>query len=229
MKANVWQFVSKLIRLAVVLGVLGSPAFAATFLFQGSFADDTGVALINITLNSAQTLTIQSYGYAGGVVPTLPTPTIIPNGGFAPNAALFDSGGTLIVSDNGGHCGITGADAGTGNCDDPFIQQSFAAGSYTLALLEWDNVPNGLLSDGFKQDGNPGFTCAEFGLTGNFCDTTTALGDRRSANWAVAISGADAATTPAPEPATSVLSATVMAVGALLLRRRKSSRGEVNL
>jgi hypothetical protein len=209
---------SKSTKLALVLCLAGSPAFGGTLLFQGAFADDTGVALINLTLNTTQTLTIQSYGYAGGIVPTSPSTTDIPAGGFAPNVIIFDAGGNQIGSDNGGHCGTTGQDPVTNNCSDPFFQQVFAGGSYTVALVEWDNVSNGLLSDGFKQDGNPGFTCGEFGLTGNFCDTTTAVGTLRNENWALAISGTDFSTA-VPEPGTFLLGVAGCFVTALVRRR----------
>jgi len=210
---------ARLLRSLAVLCLAGLSASAATILFQGSIPDDTGVVLINFTLNSAQTVTIHSYGYAGGTVPTLPVATNISAGGFAPNAIIFDGSGNQIISDNGGHCGNTLADPVTGNCSDPFIQQLISAGFYTLALVEWDNVPaTGNLADGFKQDGNPGFTCAEFGLLGNFCDTTTALGTQRNGNWAVAITGADSATLT-PEPATFTLSMTCLL--AIIARRRR--------
>src|SRR5579862_6205367 len=102
-RCNAYRFMPKWLGFVVLLGFLGAPAFAGTVAFEGVFADDSGVALISFTLNSTQTITIQSYGYAGGTIPTLPTPTVVAAGGFAPNAIVFDSGGNNIVSDNGGH------------------------------------------------------------------------------------------------------------------------------
>lgn len=205
-----------------MLAVITAPVEASTLLDQGSFSSDSNVLLQQFTVTVSEEVTIQSYGYAGGMVPTLPLPTTIAPGGFAPNAILFDGTGTEIASDNGGHCGITNRDSVTGNCDDPFIQQVLAAGNYTLALLVFDNVPNdGQLADGFKQDGNPGFTCAEFGASGNFCDVTSALGTVRTGNYAVSITGQDITATP--EPAT--LSITLIA-GLFLLVVRRSRRSQ---
>jgi hypothetical protein len=197
---------SPLLRSLFMLAFITSSGEASTVLFQGSFPNDANVFLQQFTVNASEQVTIQSYGYAGGVVPTLPLPTTIAAGGFAPNAILFDGTGSEIASDNGGHCGVTKADPVTGNCDDSFIQQTLSAGSYTLALLVFDNVPNdGLLADGFKQDGNPGFTCAEFGTTGNFCDVTSALGTVRTGNYAVAITGQDITSTPEPATVSFIL------------------------
>jgi len=199
------------------------PGWAGLALVQGTFADDSSSALIPFSVTGTQLVTVQSYGYAGGIVPTLPTPTIIPSGGFAPNAYLFDGAGNEITSDNGGHCGITVADSTTGNCDDPYFQETLPAGFYTLAIVEWDNVSNGAQSDGFRQDGNPGFTCAEFGLSGNFCDVTTALGTPRNGNYAFAISGATEVGA-VPEPATLPLAFVTCLLGFIFRARRFSFR-----
>lgn len=177
----------------------GIPVFAGVPLFQGTLQQDDEVALIPFTLSFDSIVTIQSYGYAGGLAPD---GTLVSAGGFAPNAILFDSTGAEFASDNGGHCSATGADPVTGNCDDPLITENLTAGMYTLALAVWDNAPNGDLGAGFRQDGNPGFTCADFGA-GNFCDVTTALGTSRDGNYAVAISSD--ALAAVPEPSTSIL------------------------
>ena len=124
--------------------------------------------------------------------------------------------------DNGGHCGITGADPVTGNCDDLYLQTTLAPGSYYVALSVDDNVPaTGNLLDGFKQTGNPGFTCAEGGLTGQFCDVTDALFRPRTGNWALDIAGATSvAPTSIPEPATLWPLLSCGLLGALRLRRK---------
>lgn len=206
LKVNVWLF-----------ALLCAPVFGSTVLFTGTFNTDDNVALIPFMVSANNLITVQSFGYAGGTTASF---SVIPEGGFAPNAILFDSLGNEIVSDNGGHCGITGTDSVTGNCDDPYFQEDLSAGSYTLALVEWDNTTlDGFLPDGFKQDGNPGFTCGEFGGSGNFCDVTTALGTQRNGKYAVQISGASLVT---PEPSTFLLIAFAGALTAASRRRRRS-------
>jgi hypothetical protein len=110
----------------------------------------------------------------------------------------------------------------TGNCDDPLLQTFLPVGTYFLGLSVWDNVPlTGTLSDGYTQTGNPGFTCAEGGLSGQFCDTTDALFRSRTGKWAFAFTGVDSVTElgAAPEPATSLLILPVIFLGAMLRRR----------
>jgi hypothetical protein len=218
---------SLFLRLLFVQALITISGSASTVLYQGTFPNDANVFLQGFTVNTTAQVTIQSYGYAGGTVPTSPLPTVIAAGGFAPNLILFDGTGAEIVSDNGGHCGATNADPATGNCDDPFIQQTLAAGNYTLALLVWDNVPaDGLLADGFRQDGNPGFTCAEFGASGNFCDVTSALGVVRTGDYAVALTGAGLVSQGAavPEPATLPLALIGCLMGFLARRRHQQSK-----
>jgi hypothetical protein len=121
----------------------------------------------------------------------------------------------------------------TGNCDDPFLDQVFSAGSYTLALTVYNNQSlDGSLADGFEADGNPGFTCAEDNLTGNFCDVTDPLFGQRTGDWALAFNGAtavtDLSTVPitsgAPEPATLPLIFGGTLAMTMLYRRRKAAR-----
>jgi hypothetical protein len=120
--------------------------------------------------------------------------------------------------------GTTAHDTVTGNCDDSYLVENLRAGTYTLALAVWDNVPNGNLSDGFRQDGNPGFTCAEFSLGGNFCDTTTALGVARTAKYALSISGHDVVgPATVPEPSTLALFGADAAMTVLFPRARVRS------
>jgi hypothetical protein len=190
------------------------PAKSNILFFTGSLVDDSHVALIDFNVLAPQTVTIQSYGYAGGIADGVH----ITSGGFAPYAILFDSSGYEITADSGGHC-ATGTDPITHNCDDPFIVESLGTGAYTLAMSVWDNVPfDGFLPDGFTQTGNPGFTCAEFGQGGGFCDTTTATGPERSPTYAVTIMGS-ALSTPEPGTAALVLGAAVAALTRRLLTR----------
>jgi hypothetical protein len=180
--------------------LLSLPGWSSPILLQGSFTADNQVELFNVTLNTSGLLTVQSYGYAGGTVNAV----VIAAGGFAPTVSLFDASGFEVASDSGGNCPLVGSDPTTGNCDDPYLQESLGPGTYTLALTEYYNLSDGYLPDGFSQAGSPTFTCDEFGLSGNFCDVTTALGTQRTGNYALSFTGADAATdaadTAVPEP-----------------------------
>jgi len=199
----------------IIFVLLPFTAGASTFLFQGTLTADDQTAGISFTLNSTASVTIQSYGYAGGIVNS----TTIASGGFDPNAYVFDNTGTLVAEYSGSGC-VTGNDPITGFCDDPIIQNTFAAGQYAIVLTVANNTPNdSVLADGFVEDGAGPFTCAPFGETGNFCDVSTATGTPRTGNWAVAITGADSASLP--EPGGWVLMA--MAGVAIAVRRRRAA------
>jgi hypothetical protein len=179
------------------------------------------VALFNITANISETVTFQTYSYAGGAAGS----TVIPAGGFAPTAFLFDNMGDVVTLTNPSPCGPVAVDPVTGNCDDLYFQDLLTPGAYTLALAVDDNTPVGTsAADGFVQDGNPGFTCQETGTSGSFCDVTDILGPSRTGNYAIAITGADSVTpSGVPEPG-SMLLLIGGAVAALMKRRDSNSR-----
>jgi hypothetical protein len=205
---------SRLIIRAWFLCVAVAPGFAATTLFQGVFGSDDQVALFNITANSTETITIQTYSYAGGTVNS----TSIPAGGFAPIAFLFDNLGDVLTLNTGDSSQVA-QDPITGNYDDLYFQDTLGPGIYTLALAVYDNTPaDTSVADGFVEDGDPGFTCQLAGTSGNFCDLTTALGTSRTGNYAIAIGGADLVTQlGVPEPSSMLL---LLAGGALAALRR---------
>ena len=211
---------------AILLLILTATAnWATTLLFQGVLPSDDTVEFIQFALSSDSVVTLQSYGYAGGTANS----TTIGGGGFAPFAVIFAVVGSDFVqalTDNGGHCGQTYSDPVTGNCDDPYIQTPLPAGIYYLGLSVWDNVPStGNLADGYAQTGNPGFSCAEGGVSGQFCDVTDALFRSRTGNWAFAVSGVDSAIDiTAPEPATWGCFAVGLGSVLFLLRRKKIER-----
>jgi hypothetical protein len=197
---------------------------AGTVLYQGTFATDNQVALFNITANTSETITIQTYSYAGGTV----NATNFFQGGFAPTAFLFDGLGDVQTLSNG-TCGQVGQDTNTLNCDDLYFQDTLGPGTYTLALAVDDNRPiDTFVADGFFDDGNPGFTCQEAGTTGSFCDLTTALGTSRTGAYAIAITGADSTSGPAssPEPGSMVL--LLSGGGLMVLLRRRNLKFTIN-
>jgi hypothetical protein len=204
--------------LAVALmGVAPICGFSSDILFQGTLEQDDLIQYFRAVLNSSATVTIQSYGYAGGTALS----TVVPSGGFAPDVTIFTdfgSGLTEVTSDNGGHCGTTNTDPTSGNCDDPFIQTTLDAGVYVIGLSVWDNTPvDGSFASGYTQT-SPGFTCAEGNVSGNFCDVTDAVFSSRTGNWALEIAGFDESEL-APEPSTWALLA--MAGGALVWFSRR--------
>jgi hypothetical protein len=203
----------KLFNGLLLFSLAATPGFAATILFQGTFSADNQVALFNFTAATNETITFQTYSYAGGTV----NDTVIPAGGFAPSAFIFDNVGDVITVPSGS-CGQVAQDPTTLNCDDLLFQDALGPGTFTLALVVDDNRPvDTSVTDGFIQNGNPGFTCQEGG-SGGFCDVTTAVGTPRNGNYAISITGADSISVP--EPGSMVL---LLAGGALMLLRRRYS------
>ena len=211
----------KLLDGALLFTLAIVPVFGAPLsLFQGTFATDNQVALFTITADTSETITIETYSYAGGTV----NATSIPAGGFAPTSFLFDNAGNVLTLTNGS-CGQVGRDPTTGNCDDIFFQDTLGPGTFTLALAVDDNNPvDTSLADGFVQDANPGFTCQEAGTSGSFCDLTTALGTSRTGNYAISISGADSVVN-LPEPSSMLLLLAGGALAAMLRRQRVKQAG----
>lgn len=175
---------------------------AASMSVSGTFTSDDQVQLYSWTLaqNSPVLLTTNSYS----------------SGGFVPVLSIFNSAGTLITSDGAdGVCqGSMTPSSSTGMCDDAYIMTSLAAGSYTVALTEFFNVPNGPnLSDGFLMQGQGDFTGSTCGTTGAFYETDVAPCVQRTGNFSATFS-------TVPEPATTCLVGIPLLVFGLAKRRK---------
>ena len=202
-----------LMKLGVICGtalLMTSAASAGSLFFSGNFTQDDNVVLIPFTIFGTEALTIHSTSFADGSV------------GFEPVLTLYDGTGALLFQDATGgtvpgSCGVRAIDPVSGYCLDGEIQQTLAAGSYTLALTEYDNIPSGPnLSDGFPQTGNGNFTGPEFlGQPGSFILFD---GSQRNNDWAVQIDGV-----PVPEPGTATLGTSALL--ALIAVGRKLRRG----
>lgn len=215
------------VYMATIFCVSAGLASAASYSFTGTLATDDQLQEFTFTLANTNVITAVTYGYAGG---TNQAGTLIPEGGFDPALAIFDSSGNLLaLNDDESTCSQVPGDSMTGACLDSYLSESLGPGTYTLVLSQSGNDPIGnTLADGYLETGNPNYTAANGCSNGTFCDE---FGDNRTGNFAVDIDnvtsasevGAQAAT---PEPATVLLSMAGLA-GLTLLRRRSRAAQEL--
>ena len=203
-------------RLSLFLALLLSltiQASASDISFRGTAAGDDSVQLFTFNVASTSAITVRTYSYAGG---TDSAGAVIPEGGFDPYIALFSGSGALIA-DNDDAPGVPTSPV-TLSAYDAFLTQTLAAGSYTLALGQFDNFavgPN--LAAGFIETGDATFTSA-FGCSNrSFCDID---GNNRTNAWAVDFLNVASATgpggpiAPVPEPVPATLLFAGLSLGA---------------
>lgn len=202
-----------LIKIVILAITAGPFAMAGSFSFTGSLMRDDSVELFSFTLASNSTVILQTCSYAGG---PNQSGTVVPRGGFDPILSIFNSVGELIHENDDGYANVP-ADSATGRHWDSYIRTTLAAGTYTVALTQYENFPNGPnLGNGFSKVGQPQFTSAFGCLNGGFCDRT---GNNRTANWEFDIIDA-ASASAAPEPTIPALIVTGIAILGLLRGRR---------
>lgn len=212
--------------LAAAVGFSATAQAAADFSFTGSFRADDDVQLFNFNVGALSNVTLRSWSYAGG---TNAAGNSIARGGFDPILALFDSTGALIdQNDDGGPSNV--ATDFSGVAYDVFLTSSLAAGSYTVAVMQYDNFANGPnLSNGFLRTGEGNFTggagfdpaCAN---VSSFCDVSGSAFNARTSLWAFDILNVEsAATTVVPVPAALPLMAAGLGLFGLFARRRRSA------
>jgi hypothetical protein len=204
--------------LGIALGValVPPPARAASVTLQGTIGTDDAIQLFNVTVATAGLVDIRSYGYAGGVTST---GALAQRGGFDTILTLFDSAG-LFLADNDDGAGAA-ADPLTGLAADARITANLAAGSYIVALTQYDNFAAGFnLSDGFFETGHPNFTADPAFTIGGSCagnlfrDISGTAGNCRTGNWTLDFVNV-AAVTSVPEPSAGILAG--VGLGLLLL------------
>jgi hypothetical protein len=230
--------IANLFRAAAVIA-LGAAACvcgsAETISYTGTLMSPEDTVLIDLTLVSAGSVTLQTYGFGGG---TNAAGDAIPSGGFDPFVGLFSGTGSGAVFIDGTSDILTNYSpgcppAGTitigsvpGQCGDVNLQfTGLAAGVYTVLLSDAAYLPDalfedsGVLGDGFVD------------LTGGAFQTCDDVGDCNSdtANWALDITttGESTAPSPVPEPPSAELAGLGVALIAAWSWSRHKKHGTI--
>lgn len=143
--------------LAATLLAAATGAEAVNFSDSGTFINDNDIAFFRfVVTDDAATVTIRTYGYAGG---TLDNGTVISEGGFDPLLTVYDNTGNMVYKlDCSGGClnddgaGVP-ADSITGNALDSLHEGTFTLGTYWLALTQANNYGANYLGSPFGWDG----------------------------------------------------------------------------
>ncbi len=189
---------------------------AAALSFTGTLDADDAVQTFMFTLSAPGSVTIQTWSYAGG---SNAAGTLVPQGGFDPGIALFDDLGTLLLQQDDAAPGDVPADPLTNEQFDVYLVTALAAGTYRVAITQFDNVAIGPgFANGFSKAGAGNFTAAFACTNLQFCDVDAV---NRTGFWATDVTG----TTVVPLPGTIwLLSGALGMFSAAARRRRLQSR-----
>lgn len=206
--------IRKVIATTIIIlnSIFMNPAQGGIISYQGSFSDADQIFLLEISIDTPSSLSIQGFGYGGGVNGSAMN---IQAGGFDTVISFFlGSGGSapLIEFNDDGVCPPGSFDGVTGGCLDSSLRRDLVLpGTYTIALSTSFNAPIGLtLGDGFSGGGS-------------FFDV---FGDNRTGNYAFDL--ATNSLQAIPEPGSLWL--IVVALATLVFaKNRLSMRGAASL
>ena len=202
-------------------GTLSSPDNAT------STFDSTDSFILSLTLGAASNVTLQTYGFGGGMNGA--GMTIAP-GGTDPfiglfagsgSSASFINGGSLILNySNGCPPANSVADFGATTCgDETFTFDGLAAGAYTVLLSDGNYIPAAFFDSGTLGEGAIDFTG---GVFCNTVDVTTGTPcPNTSGAWALDVTESPVTTTTVPEPISLALLGVGLLVAAGLLKRKR--------
>jgi len=211
---------------AVCAAVFFSDVHAVSFSYAGTFSADDDVVLFNFSVDTESSVILRTYGYGGGVQDD---GNAVAAGGFDPVLTLFDDAGLIIGGSVDDPTGESAVDMATGLALDAFLDQALPAGSYTVALTQYDNIiPGGTFDIGFFRVGDPAFTARLPDVNGScsngqFCSYDS-LGNpvNRSSAWALDIRNVVSASV-VPAPAAAWLFGSGL-LGLIALARRNSAQ-----
>ncbi len=180
-------------------------ALGDTVSYTGTLSSPEDTWETDVTLSSAGTLTLQTFGFGGG---TNAAGTVIPSGGFDPFVGVSDSSGDLIQGTSDGlsnytsftgcpPAGLVTIGSVPGNCGDITMSLALAAGTYTVLLSDAEYIPNAIFDSPSYGNISEGFT----DFTGGAFQTCADLNDcnNDTANWALDVT-TPSSVTPTPEP-----------------------------
>jgi hypothetical protein len=230
----------RLAALAALFFAGGPPVLAdtvSTQSFVGTLASSSSIFETTLTLTSAESVSLQTFGFGGGVNGA---GTAIAAGGTDPLMAIFNgtgSGATILTDgmgdpygtslDLGNYSSFMGCppaglvDFGGPTCGDITMSlASLAAGTYTLVLADGQYIPNAIFDNGTLGEGFTDFT------GGAFCNLAngSVACPNASGAYALDVTTTSGAVTATPEPATMVLLGVGLLSVAAGRRRRDKPR-----
>jgi hypothetical protein len=215
--------------LTVLLATLTAVAPAETFSYTGTLSSAEDTALINLTLTTDGSVTLQTFGFGGG---TNAAGNTIAAGGFDSFVGLFSGTGADAVFLNGTSDILTDFSPGcppagtlavgsvSGQCGDVDLQFSgLAAGTYTVLLSDGAYLPAAVFEDSPAYLGD-GFIDLTGGVFQTCYDENNCNND--TANWALDVTTGSATVPPAvPEPPSLELFSLALTLSAVWIWSRK--------
>jgi hypothetical protein len=205
----------------VLILVVAGTALADSTSYTGTLANstDTYSLVFNVAGTANENVTIQTWGFGGGVNSTGQT---IAAGGFDPFIGLFGgtgAGASILTDTLSNAYGVSDLlsnftsfsgcpPAGTVNiggsvCGDITMSLSLDPGTYTFLLTTAGNIPNAVFDNGTLGEGFSGFPGGTFQTCNTDSTGATTCADD-TANWAFDLT-TSGGSVPTPEPGSLML------------------------